>query len=282
MTSTSHADLTRTRLTFGGILRSEWIKLWTLRSTFWCSLIVIVLGVGFGLLVSVAQRRMATGGVVSHASQQGTAVLVATIGVDIGQLVVSVLGVLVISGEYGTGMIRSTFAADPKRLGSMFGKAIVLGVTTFLLGLITIWATVAAAFPLLPNSGIHPDLGDSKVVLALFGAALYLALISLIAFSLGAIIRNTAGGIAAALGVILVLPALLGIVERLTQATWLQNVTTFLPTSAGDQLFAYEPGKTSVISGVVTLDGLVGGLVLLGWFIVLFVAALVLIKRRDA
>jgi ABC-2 type transport system permease protein len=282
MTSTSHADLTRTRLNFGGVLRSEWIKLWTLRSTFWCSLIVVVLGVGFGLLVSTIQRPGAAAVVGSYAEQQTAAVTAATIGIGIGQLVMSVLGVLVISGEYSTGMIRSTFAAEPKRLPTLFAKAIVLGGTAFVLGLVTVWGTVAVAFPLLPGVDVHPDLGNGKLLLSLFGAAAYLAVISLIAFSIGALIRNTSGGIATAIGLILVVPAVLGIVGGLTQATWVENVTTFLPTSAGSNLYDYQSNMHTTVSGVVSLDAHIGGLVMLAWFVVLFVAALVLIKRRDA
>jgi ABC-2 type transport system permease protein len=107
-------------------------------------------------------------------------------------------------------------------------------------------------------------------------------LIALIAFSIGAIIRNSAGGIAAALGLVLVLPGVVSLIGALTQATWVQNIATILPTSAGGNLFSYTQSKTAVVSGVLSLDRLDGGLILLGWFVVLFVVAAVLLKRRDA
>ncbi|HEY2642720.1 MAG TPA: ABC transporter permease [Galbitalea sp.] len=282
MTTTSHADLRNTRLTFGGILRSEIIKLWTLRSTFWCCVIVILLTIGVGLLLSTIQRPGATTPNLSYAEQQAMAVLYATGGTGIGQLVFSVLGVLVISGEYGTGMIRATFAADPKRLGTMFGKAIVLGVTTFVVALIAVFGTVAVCFPLMHVKGVYPDLGNSKVLLSLFGAAAYLAVISLIAFSIGAIIRSTAAGIATAIGLVLVVPAILGIVAATTGATWAYNIIAFLPTNAGAKVYDYNSSAPSGIDGVISLDAYTGGLVLLGWFVVLFVVSLVLVKRRDA
>jgi ABC-2 type transport system permease protein len=275
-----------TRLTFGGVLRSEWIKLWTLRSTFWCCVIVVLLSIGIGLLLGTVQPPARAGVLVvvnpTTAQQQATAVRDATVGTGIGQLVLSVLGVLVISGEYGTGMIRSTFAAEPRRLPTLIAKAIVLGITTFLVGLVTVFGTAAIIFPLLPALHVHPDWGNSKLLLAMVGAAVYLALISLIAFSIGALIRNTAGGIAAALGLILVAPAILDIVAATTGATWAMNLVSFAPTNAGAKLFAYVSSSPSTTSGVVSLDAHEGGLVLLAWFVVLFVAAAVLLKRRDA
>ena len=274
------------RLTFGGVLRSEWIKLWTLRSTFWCCVIVILLAIGVGLLLATVQAPARAGVPVAPdpttAQQQAIAVRDATVGTGIGQLVLSVLGVLVISGEYGTGMIRSTFAAEPRRLPTLIAKAIVLGVTTFVIGLVTVFATAAVIFPLLPTIHIHPDWGDSKLLLALLGAAAYLALISLIAFSVGAIIRNTAGGIAAAMGLILVVPTVLGIVSATTGAAWAANLVSFTPTSAGAKLFAYVESTPASTDGIVSLDATQGGLVLVAWFVVLIVVAAVLMKRRDA
>jgi ABC-2 type transport system permease protein len=268
------------------VLKSEFIKLWTLRSTFWCCVIVIVLSVGIGLLLATVQAPARAGVPVNPspttAAQQATAVRDATVGTGIGQLVLSVLGVLVISGEYSTGMIRSTFAAEPKRLPTLFAKAIVLGITTFVVGLVTVFGTAAIIFPLLPGIHVHPNWGDSKLELALFGAAGYLAVISLIAFSIGALIRTTAGGIAAAIGLILVAPTILDIVAATTGATWAQNLVAFAPTNAGGKLYAYVSSAPSTTSGVVSLDAHTGGLVLLAWFVVLFVAAAVLLKRRDA
>ena len=275
-----------TRLTFGGVLKSEFIKLFTLRSTFWCCVIVVVLAVGVGLLLATVTPPARSGVPAApnptNLQQQATAVRDATVGTGIGQLVLSVLGVLVISGEYGTGMIRSTFAAEPKRLPTLIAKSIVLGITTFVVGLITVFGTAAIIFPLLPGIHVHPDWSDSKLLLSLFGAAGYLAVISLIAFSIGALIRNTAGGIAAAIGLILVAPTILEIVAGTTGAVWAQNLVAFAPTTAGAKLYSYISSSPSRTDGVVSLDAHQGGLVLLAWFVVLFVAAAVALKRRDA
>jgi ABC-2 type transport system permease protein len=274
------------RLTFGGVLRSEFIKLFTVRSTFWCILIIVVLSVGFGLLAATVQAPARAGipaaPALTTAQQQAQAVTYATIGSQIGQLVLAVLGALVITGEYGTGMIRSTLAAVPRRTPALFAKGIVLGITSLVVGLVTIFGTAAIIFPLLPGKKIHPDWTDWHVLESLIGGAVYLMLVALIAFCLGAIIRNSAAGIAAALGLVFVLPLLVNIIGGLTRADWVENIGTILPTAAGGNLFSYTNSKTGVADGLLALDRLDGGLILVAWFVVLFVVAAVMLKRRDA
>jgi ABC-2 type transport system permease protein len=284
--STTSAPAHSPRLSFAGILRSEFIKLFTVRSTFWCIVIIVVLSVGFGLLVATIQPPVRAGvpaaPALTAAQQQATAVRDATIGSQIGELVLAVLGALVITGEYGTGMIRSTFAAVPKRLPALIGKALVLAITSFVVGLITIYGTAAIIFPLLPGLKIHPDWGNWHLNESLIGGAVYLALIALIAFCVGALIRSSAGGIAGALGVVFVLPLIVNIVGGVTQAAWVQNIGAILPTSAGGNLFSYTQTKTQVVNDLLSLNRLDGGLILVGWFLVLFVLAAILLKRRDA
>jgi ABC-2 type transport system permease protein len=273
-----------TRLTFGGTLRSEWIKLFSLRSTIWCYGIVIVITVLFGILLAqtASGSPVTSGGegAMTAEMQQSTAVMVSTLGIAFSQLVAAVLGVLVMSGEYGTGMIRSTFTAVPKRLPALFAKAIVFGAVTFVVGLIAIFATAAITAPMLPASGVTPDFGDADYLLALVGGALYLALIGVLSLAIGAIVRNSAGGIAASLGLVLVLPPVLGIIVSITQAEWASNLGTFLPDSAGGRLYAYAT-EASVTDGFITLDALQGGLVMLAWVAVMLVVASMLLKRRD-
>jgi ABC-2 type transport system permease protein len=286
-TATATPTPRTSRLTFGGVLKSEFIKLFTVRSTFWCILIVVVLSVGFGLIAAVVQAPARAGvpaaAALTVAQQQAQAVRFATVGSQVGELVLAVLGALVITGEYGTGMIRSTLTAVPKRLPALVSKAIVLGITSFVLGIVAIFGTAAIIFPLLPGAKkIHPDWTDWHVIVALVGGAIYLLLIALIAFSIGAIIRNSAGGIAAALGLVFVLPILLDVIGGLTGATWIENIGKILPSAAGGNLSAYSDTKTQVVSGLLSLDRLDSGLIVVAWFVVLFVLAAVLLKRRDA
>ena len=269
------------KLTFGGLLRSEWIKLWSLRSTYWCLALMIVQSIGLALLLSTV-RGPAAAVEASQAAQQNHAVFIATAGTTIGELIVAVLGVLVISGEYGTGMIRSSFAADPRRLPTLLAKAIVLAATTFVASLIAVYGAAAVAFPLLGGEKVYPVMTDGKLELALLGGAAYLMIISLIAFSIGAIIRVSAGGIAAALGLILVVPIVLTALVQITAAHWAVDVSAFAPTNAGSLLFQYIVGTIATVPGVIQLNQVTGPLVFVGWFVVFFAIAAVLLKRRDA
>lgn len=269
---------------FGGLLHSEWIKLRSLRSTFWCYLAILIISVGLGALLATAFPDQ---GELPYAVRQGIWVQVATLGIGFSQLVAAVLGALMITGEYGTGMIRSTFTASPHRLPAITAKALVVGAATFVVGLVSIVAGALVAVPLLPAVDIHPDLGDARAWLSFLGGAGYLALVALLSFSIGAIIRNSAGGIAAALGLILVLPSVLLIFAEVTQTLWAQNLGRFLPNDAGARMYSYPSEidtvqQTPTPSEIITLEPWQGLLVLLAWNIVLYAIAAVLTKRRDA
>ena len=290
-------SVTTHNLSFGGVLRSEWIKLLTLRSTLWCYVIIVILTIGLGLLIASALPAPTTtagAAAPTHDVQQSTWVTVSTLGISFAQLVSAVLGALVITGEYGTGMIRSTFAAVPKRLPAIAAKALVFAVTTFVVALVGLVITAVVTAPLLPAKGITPDFGDGKVWLALVGGAGYVALIGLLAFGIGLIIRSSAAGIAAALGLVLVVPTILQVVSTVTRADWPANIAAFLPSSAGGKLYAY-PGAASEslrpggaasaaasAANTITLDSWQGLLVLVGWVVVAFVIGAILVKRRDA
>ncbi|MEV8252489.1 ABC transporter permease [Rhodoglobus sp. NPDC076762] len=276
-----------TRLNFARVVRSEWIKLRTLRSTLWLFAIFVLLTVAFGLLMAVTFDTSG-GPALDTETQKSFTVMVATLGVSFTQLVAAVLGVLIVSGEYTTGMIRSTFAAVPKRLPAFFAKAFVLALATFVVSLGSIVATALITAPILAGQGVEGQLLDGEVMRALVGGAGYLTLVALLAFGFGAILRNSAGGIATVLGLILVVPTVLGILAAITQAVWVQNLSAFLPSNAGALMYAIGDGSfmggppVPTGSDIITLDATQGFLVLVAWVVVLFIAAAALIKRRDA
>lgn len=277
--SRSRAPLSR--LTFGGIIRSEWIKLRSLRSTFWCYLLILLLSLGFTALI--AAQDLTGVNDPSADSPMATVATVVTIGLSFTSLISAVLGALVITGEYGTGMIKSTFAADPRRLGALFGKALVFGVVTFVVGLVSLILSAVVAAPLLSHSNdITLDWGDGTFWLTLVSGAGYLALVGLVAFALGAIVRVGAGGIAAGIGLIFVAPIVLQLISGLTQAKWAQNVSAFLPSNAGQVMYGYGSQEPSPGNSLVTLDQTQGFLVMLAWAVVTLLIAAVLVKRRDA
>ncbi|HET6824495.1 MAG TPA: ABC transporter permease subunit [Amnibacterium sp.] len=291
-TTTAPARLGDARLSTPHVLRSEWIKLTTLRSTWWCLALIVALSVLFGLLISSFINRDGTA--LPTAVQNGDLVAVVTVGTSFTQLIAAVLGVLVVSGEYGTGMIRSTFTAVPRRLPAVLAKLVVLAATMFVTGLVAVALTFAATVAILSGHGISAHLGDAAVWMPIVGSAVYLALVSVLSFAIGALVRNTAGGISAAIGLLLVLPILLAVAIGLTQATWLLNVNAVLPSAAGAQLHTFAaPAGTATLSGPggreaaqatadVVLNGWGGLGVLVGWILVALVPALVLVRRRDA
>lgn len=289
MTATA-PGLASARLTLPHVVRSEWIKLRTLRSTWWCGALLVLLPVLFGLLVAPFLDR--SGASLPATGQDAATVAVATVGTNFTQLIAAVLGVLVISGEYGTGMIRSTFTAVPSRLPAVLAKLVVLATLIFVLGLVAAALTLAATAGILSSHGITPRLGESSVWMPIVGSAVYLALVAVLAFAIGALVRNTAGGIATSIGLLLVLPILLAVAIGLTNATWLENVNALLPSAAGGQLHAYAApsggaavgpgGRAATASADVVLNGWGGLGVLVAWILVALVPALVLIRRRDA
>jgi len=257
-------------LSFFGVLRSEWIKLRTVRSTVWSYATVIVISLGLAALMSVSAGF--DGSQIPAEQQTAIVTQAATFGVFFGQLVVAVLGVLAISGEYSTGMIRSSLTASPKRLPVLAAKAVVLFVSTFVVGLVSTVGSALVAAPILAGQGITAEVTDPDLLLPLLGGALYLALVSVFALGVGAILRTGAGGIAAALGILLLLP----IAMVMIPADWVADVTPYLLSNAGLGIFglnAFGPSDFEVWQNIT---------IVLGWVAVSLAGAVVLLKRRDA
>ncbi len=283
------------RLSAAGIVRSEWIKLRTVRSTVWCYGLIVVLIVGIALLVATLRD---SGGVNLTGDDANAAVVgIATSGLNIAVLIVAVLGSLIITGEYSTGMIRSTFAAVPGRLSAIFAKAAVLAATAFVATSAGIWIAALVTWPILAGRGVEVNLGDPDVFMPLLGGGVYITMIALLAFGLGTILRSTAGALATVLGLLLVAPLLIQLLAVLTHAQWLSDVGTFLPQNAGGHLYAGPGGEVASpgpgggpggpaaqAAGLadVTLNGWGGFGVLAAWDAVILAVALILVKRRDA
>ncbi|MCU1409243.1 MAG: transporter permease [Microbacteriaceae bacterium] len=257
-------------LSFTGILRSEWIKLRSLRSTMWSYVIVVLISVGMAALMSSALRLEAGPAALPEVEQARFLLQASTFGIYFGQLVVAVLGVLVISGEYSTGMIKSTFTAAPGRLSTLWAKAAVLFTATYVVSLVAILGSFLVASPILAAKGIHGNLIDVDMIVPILGGALYLALISVFALGIGAVLRSSAGGIAAALGTLLVLP----VIFQLIPADWAADVLPYLVSNAGFAMFGAGMGSS--------LEPWQGFAVLIGWIVVAISAAAVLLKRGDA
>jgi hypothetical protein len=258
------------RLTQLRVAVSEWTKLRSLRSTRWSLLVGTVLSIGLPLIfATVISNRW------SHLSPHERAdrhpLDVALAGVQIAQLAIGVLGVLVITGEYSTGMIRSTMIAVPKRLPVLWAKAGVYAAVTFALMLPAVLLAFVGSQAILRNHHIlqlsftHP--GVPRTVI---GGAVYLTLIGVFCLGLGAIVRNTAGGIAFFAAIMFVIPPLLNILPT----SWNNAINPYLPSSAGNSIFTLHPDSHSLAPWP-------GFLLFLGYTALSIGIAAVLLRRRD-
>jgi len=232
------------RVTQARVIRSEWLKFRTLRSS-WITLGAGVAGmVGIGLLVSWATN--------NHWSRMSPIeqltfdpVNQSLTGVFLAQLAIGVLGVLMVTGEYGTGMIRSTLGAVPKRLPVVWAKVSVYAVVAFASTLVAAFAAFFGGQALLSTHGV--SLSTPDALRCVVGAALYLTVVGVLAAGLGFMIRNTAGGIAALFGLLLVLPGL----AHALPTSWQHWIIPYLPSQAGMNLFAVvrDPSTLSAWTG---------------------------------
>ncbi|TDW72014.1 ABC-2 type transport system permease protein [Curtobacterium sp. PhB25] len=265
---------------FSGVLRSEWIKLRSLRSTVWSFLLVLVLPIGIGVLLAAFADNGGQG--LTGDAARNALVLYSTSGTMLSSLIVAVIGALVVTGEYGTGMIRSSFAAVPRRSVALAAKAIVLAVAVFVTSAVSVWATAFTTLPIAAGRNVEASL-DASVAMPLLGASVYLTLIALLAFAVGVVLRSTAGAIAGVLGLMLVAPVVVQLVQSFTGADWLGTLTNLLPQNAGQPLMQFGTEVTSGWhDGVLALGGWSGFAVLLAWVVVASVTALALVEKWDA
>jgi hypothetical protein len=190
-------------------------------------------------------------------------------GVQLAQLAIGVLGVLVITAEYSTGMIRASLTAVPKRLPVLFGRAVVFGAVCRALMIPAALAAFFVGQAILSTQHIQIGFTHPGVARAVIGAGLYLTVIGLFGLGLGAIVRNTAGGIAAFAGIMFVLPPLLNVLPT----SWNDAATPYTPLSAGQAILSLGPGNH--------LSPWVGLGLLFGYAVASLAVAAYLLVRRD-
>jgi ABC-2 type transport system permease protein len=224
------------RVTFPRVLRSEWTKLWSVRSTVWSLGVAVVFTVGLPcLFAAILASRWPHMSPQERAGRRHRPLVVATAGVNLSQLAILVLGVLVITGEYSTGMIRSTFTAVPTRLPVLAAKTADFAAATLALMLPAVVAAFFASQAVLARHHIlQIAFTHAGVARAVVGGALYLTVVGVFALGLGAIIRSTAGGLAAFVAIMFVLPPLMNVLPQ----NWNNAITPYLPDSAGRDVFS--------------------------------------------
>ncbi|MGC5166906.1 ABC transporter permease subunit [Luteimicrobium sp. DT211] len=254
-------------VTFGRVVQSEWIKFRTVRSTVWTLGATFVVLVGLALLVAGTTGTPDAGPGFENADI-ATTPLVA--GTGFGQLVLAVLGALTITGEYSTGMIRSTFSAVPTRTPALIAKAVVVIVASFVVAAVSTLVAVAVVTPFFSGKPWALDLGNDDILRVVIGVPLYLAATALLALAFGILIRSSAGAIFAVIGLVLVVGPILANIP----VHWLNNIADYLPSQAGQNLLTIDPSQ-----GPAPWPGF---LVMVAWGVVLFGIGVFLAKKRDA
>jgi ABC-2 type transport system permease protein len=255
---------------FHHLLRSEWTKIWSVRSTAWTLAILVILGIGLDvLIVGVSVAHWNTLGPANRQTLAERGVFGP--GLTFAQLPVSVLGVLVITSEYTTGMIRSSLLAVPRRTPMLAAKAAVFGAVAFAAGELLAFASFPIAQAII-GSRIPESLGDPATLRAAAGAGLYLAVIGLFSFAIGVVVRHTAAAITA----VVVIFVVLGDLTQLIPGTIGRHITAYMPANAGILITYIHQQAASPLSpwqglGVFCL-----------WTAALLAAAGFLLARRDA
>lgn len=249
------------RLSFAHLLKSEAIKILTLRSTWWSLGVTAALSVGISLLIALATSGMGGG-------MEPTNVILAP--TQFTMLVAGILGAIVVTGEYSTGMIRSTLTAEPRRGAVLLAKALVVAVTMMVTTVIIYAVAIAATAPLLSTGIDWATPADSIVPLAL--GVLSMACFTLMGVGFGFVLRSGAGAIAVTVGVLFVLPIMLSLFSIAgPDWMWVVEAGKYLPVSAAGSLT--RAGATDLVEPALTMAGWVIGPLLLGW---------IALRSRDA
>jgi ABC-2 type transport system permease protein len=252
---------------FSDTLRAEWIKFWTVRSTQWSIVALFVLGAGLTTLVCAA----AAGELAAETADEAAAAFV-TWGMMIAQIAAIVLGAMMVTSEYGTGMIRATLSATPRRGAVLAAKALVLTATLFVVGTVTAFAGYFGGNPFLENHGVGIALSDDGVLRAMFGSGLYVAGLGLLAAAVGLLVRHTAAALSIVLGLVFVV----GNMVFLLPGAWGEWVGKLMPGNAGSSVAA------PVSFNPMLLDPWAGFAVFVGEVAVVLLAGYLVLRRRDA
>jgi hypothetical protein len=252
---------------FLDIVRSEFAKLRSVRSTLWTLVAAVVFNVALAALAAV----FLPGRLSAHEKATVDAIRLSLAGLHLAQIVFGVLGILIVTSEYGTGTIRATFSAVPRRRLVLASKAMVFTVTALAVGVVACFAAYFVFQALLSGDSLRSSIGDPGVARAVTGGGLFLAAFGLLGLGLGAVIRVSAGAIAALFGLLFVPPILLNILPD----SWQTTVGPYVPMNAGDQIYSlrHDGGNLGAWSGYGVFC-LYAALALTVGF--------VLINRRDA
>lgn len=285
------------RAGFVGVLRSEFTKIRSVRSTYWTLLALVVSCVGIGALFSWGQTQRlvriesgstlrgnplppgAVAGAVANVSAEirSSAASISLFGLLIGQLIIIVLGALVITSEYSTGMIRTSLSTMPRR-GTVFAaKGVVFGTIALVTGLVTSFLAFFVGQAILSGEHVSTTLGHPDVLRTVIGGGLFLAVTGLLSFGLGAVLRHTAGAIATGIGLMFVLWILSGFLPGPPSGWFGQaDIDKWIPFNAGSIIWEHQA------NGLNPFSPWIGFAVFCCYAAVPVIAGLIMFRRRDA
>ena len=253
---------------FAGILRSEARKLGTVRSTFWA----LAAAAAVNVVTAALLGALLPGHLSAHQKATIDSVRVSLGGLHLSQITIGLLGVLAVTSEYGSGMIRATLAAVPQRGLLLTAKALVLTAAAVTTGIAACLAAYLAFQAFLPvGDAMRTTLADLEVLRAVIGAGLYLTVLALLGFGIGTILRSSTGAVAVLFGVLFV-PTLL---TALLPSSWQDTLGPYLPMNAGGTIYTVHPQAH-------TLGPWAGFGVFCLYAAAALAAGFVLIGRRDA
>jgi ABC-2 type transport system permease protein len=290
-----------------GVIASEFTKIRSVRSTYWTIAALVIVGVGIAALVGFGIANNIHNQPWNKAGTDGTQSIL-TPFLFIGQLIIAVIGAMVITSEYSTGMIRTSLTAMPRRGTVYLGKLIVLTVVTLVVSLVTSFIAFFVGSATLSGSGVAGSLfhnvtipanvnmspgpngpgggppsytfvgtdviTSGHVLTAIIGSALFVTVVALIAFGLGAIIRHTAGAISSVFGLLFVLSIIIQVLPN----TWRWDIMRFFPDAAGRVLSVTLPGQQNPHLWSTWPQFLVTVI----WMVVFVGVGGYLFRRRDA
>src|ERR1039458_6066533 len=255
------------------LLRSEWTKLLSVRSTMWTLGLTVVIGLGVSAIATAETRsHWLTTSPQNHIGFDPTSTSLA--GVFVAQLIIGVLGVMVMSAEYGTGTIRATLSAAPRRPLVLVAKATVFGLVALVVAVVTLFLSFFLGQALLTAQAVHAMLSTPGALREIVGTGIFLCLIGLFALGLATIIRHTAGAISTFVAILLVLPNVL----RALPNSLYQDIDQYFPSRIGATVLSIDPHNL----GQKAFSSWIGLLVMAGYTVALLIVGGVFMVRRDA
>jgi len=261
-------------VTFGRVVAAEWVKFRTVRSTAWSIATYLLLMVGVPLLLAWATT------LIPEGEAGGALPTLLSSGFQKGQLVVVVLGVLAVTSEYATGLVRTTFAAVPRRVPALAAKAVVLAAVAAVVTVVAQGLAFLVTLPFHDRIGATFDLGAEGTWRTLVGLPLYMVAIALLGLAVGALVRHSAGAITIVVALLLVVENVIMIIPFRV----FELISPFLPSTAGSRVLA-DPETLAMMNELTNgahLGPWQGYGVLLAWVAALGAAAVVLVRSRDA